>query len=284
MGVLQEKMRRDLRLRGFSTTTESSYLHYMRGYVRYFGVSPEKLNLEHVQKYHLHLIHRKLSPQSINVAMAAIRFFYLITLQKNWNEKAIPWMKVKRGVPVVLSPEEVGQLLNAVRDIKYRALLSTIYSAGLRIGEAVKLSAKDIDSRRMLIHVRFGKGNKERYSLLSSVLLELLRRYWVENRDDKSTYLFPCSRYPQKPVDRCLVRTILLTALKRSGIEKRVTLHTLRHSFATHLCENGVDIRQIQCLLGHSTISSTTIYAQIRDVSNLGVKSPLDKLQAKLIR
>ena len=284
MGVLQEKMRRDLRLRGFSSTTETSYLYSMRNYVRYFGISPEKLNLDHVQQYHLHLIHRKLSPQSINVAMAAIRFFYLITLQKNWKEDAIPWMKVKRGVPIVLSPEEVGQLLNAVRDIKYRALLSTVYSAGLRIAEALKLSAKDIDSQRMLIHVRFGKGGKERYSLLSSVLLELLRRYWVENRDDKSTWLFPCSRFPKQPVDRCLVRMILLTALKRSGIEKHVTLHTLRHSFATHLCENGVDIRQIQCLLGHATISSTTIYAQIRDVSNLGIKSPLDTLKTRLIR
>jgi len=284
MGILQEKMRRDLRLRGFCSNTVSSYLRYMREYVRYFGIPPDKLNLEHVHRYHLHLIEKELSPQSINVAMAAIRFFYLITLNRNWSEKAIPWMKVKRSVPVVLSPEEVGQLLNAVRDIKYRALFSTIYSAGLRIGEAVRLSAKDIDSHRMLIHVRFGKGGKERYTVLSSVLLELLRRYWTENHDDKSTWLFPCSKFPKRPVDRCLVRTILVTALKRSGIEKRVTLHTLRHSFATHLCENGVDIRQIQCLLGHSAISSTTIYAQIRDVGNLGIKSPLDKLALKLIR
>jgi integrase/recombinase XerD len=283
MGVLQEKMRRDLRTRGFSPSTENHYLRHMRSFVRYFGISPEKLNLDQIQQYHLHLIERGLSPQSVNLAMAAIRFFYLVTLSRSWKEDAIPWMKVKKQVPIVLSPQEVAKLINCVRDLKYRAIFTTIYSAGLRVGEAVRLGSQDIDSRRMLIHVRFGKGGKERYSILSPVLLEVLRRYWRESREDKSYWLFP-SPEPTKPVDRTLLRQILLTSIKRSGIQKRVTIHTLRHCFATHLLENGVDIRYIQSLLGHATISSTTRYAQVRDVSKLGLKSPLDAIASKLIR
>lgn len=283
MGVLQEKMRRDLRTRGFSPSTEAHYLREMRSFVRYFGISPDKLNLEKVQQYHLHLTEKGLAPQSVNLAMAAIRFFYLVTLFRPWKEDAIPWMKVKRRVPIVLSQQEVALLLNCVRDLKYRTIFTTIYSAGLRVGEAVRLCSKDIDGKRLLIHVRFGKGNKERYTILSPVLLELLRRYWRESREDKSYWLFP-SQEPTRPVDRTLLRHILLTAIKRSGIKKHVTIHTLRHCFATHLLENGADIRLIQCLLGHAQISSTTVYAQVRDVSKLGLKSPLDGIASKLIR
>jgi integrase/recombinase XerD len=281
MGVLREKMRRDLQLRGLSELTAAHYLRHMTAFVRYFGVSPDKLNLKQIQEYQLHLINKGLAPQSVNLAMAAIRFFFVITLSRNWKPDAIARVKVRRKVPIILSPQEVANLLNASQNLKCRAMLTTIYSAGLRVNELVHLTAKDIDSRRNLIHVRFGKGSRHRYTILSAALLKLLRYYWVKNPEDKSTWLFP-GKDPSKPMDRSSLNKVLVPALKRAGIKKRVTPHTLRHCFATHLLENGVDIRTIQCLLGHAVISSTTIYTQLRDVSSLGVLSPLDHIASKL--
>jgi site-specific recombinase XerD len=165
MGLLKEKMRRDLLTRGLSPVTLKQYLRQVERYVIFFGKSPDLLNLEEVQKYHLHLVERGLAPRTINLAMAAIRFFYCVTLKRDWKEDAIPWMKVGRKVPVILSAEEMRRLLTSIESIKYRAIIATLYSAGLRISEALKLSTKDIDSQRMLIHVRFGKGGKERYSI-----------------------------------------------------------------------------------------------------------------------
>jgi site-specific recombinase XerD len=276
MGLLKEQMRRALMTRGLSPVTQQQYLRQVERYVIFFGKSPDLLNLEEVQKYHLHLVEKKLAPRTINLAMAAIRFFYCVTLKRNWREDAIPWMKVGRKVPIILSPNEMRALLTSIESTKYRAILATLYSAGLRVSEALKLTAKDIDSSRMLIHVRFGKGNKERYSILSETLLFLLRAYWKENREDKSILLFPGTS-AGKPIHHGLVRRALLGALKRAGIEKRITLHSLRHSFASHMLENGCDIRTIQCVLGHSTISSTTIYTHVTSLARLGVKSPLDK-------
>lgn len=282
MGLLKEKMRRDLVTRGLSSATQNHYLRHVERYVVFFGKSPDLLNLEEVQKYHLYLVQKGLAPRSVNLSMAAIRFFYLVTLKRNWKEDAIPWMKVGRKVPIILSPEEMGRLLLAIESLKYRALLATIYSAGLRISEALALTAKDIDSQRMLIHVRYGKGGKERYSILSNRLLILLRGYWKKNREDKSVLLFPGTE-STKPIGRNLIRRALLTALGRSGIQKRITLHSLRHAFASHMLENGADIRTIQCLLGHSQISSTTIYTHVTSFSRLGVKSPLDTFPFTLI-
>jgi site-specific recombinase XerD len=207
--------------------------------------------------------------------MAAIRFFYCVTLKRDWRADAIPWMKVGRKVPIILSPEEVSKLLTSCDSIKYRAILAILYSAGLRISEALKLTAKDIDSQRMLIHVRYGKGNKERYSILSMRLLLLLRDYWKKNREDKTFLLFPGAS-PQKPVGNHLVRRALLVGLKKARIEKRITLHSLRHSFASHLLESGTDLRTIQSVLGHANFSSTCLYTHVTSLSRLGVKSPLD--------
>jgi site-specific recombinase XerD len=276
MGLLKEKMRRDLLTRGLSPVTEKQYLRQVERYVIFFGKSPDLLNLEEVQKYHIHLVERGLAPRSINLAMAAIRFFYCVTLKKDWGVDAIPWMKVGRKVPVILSPDEVRRLLTSIESTKYRAIVATMYSSGLRISEALKLSAKDIDSQRMLIHVRHGKGGKQRYSILSKALLFLLRAYWKKNREDKSILLFPGSR-PEKTLEQNLVRRALLSGLKKANIEKRTTLHTIRHCFATHLLEGGCDIRIIQVLLGHSNISSTTIYSHVASLSRIGVKSPLDR-------
>ena len=270
-----------MKLRGLSELTEAHYLRHMIAFVRYFGVSPDNLNLKQIHEYQLHLINRCLAPQSVNLAMAAIRFFFVITLGRNWKSDAIPRMKVRRKVPIILSPEEVANLLNASQNLKCRVMLTTIYSAGLRVNELVHLTAKDIDSRRNLIHVRFGKGSRQRYTILSAALLKLLRYYWIKNTEDKSSWLFP-GKKPSKPMDRSSLNKVLVPALKRAGIKKRVTPHTLRHCFATHMLENGADIRTIQCLLGHAVISSTTIYTQLRDVGSLGVQSPLEHIASKL--
>jgi integrase/recombinase XerD len=283
MGVLQEKMRQDLQLRGRSVLTEETYLRHMTTFVRYFGVSPDKLNEEQIREYQLHLINKGLAPQSVNLAMASIRFFFVITLGRNWDANALPRVKVRRKVPIILSPEEAARLLNASPDLKYRAMLSTLYSAGLRVNELVHLTAKDIDSQRNLIHVRYGKGSRQRYTILSAELLKLLRQYWVANREDKSTWLFP-AKDPSKPMERHILNKALGPIVKRAGIKKRVTPHTLRHCFATHLLEQGVDIRTIQCLLGHAVISSTTIYTQLRDVGSLGIRSPLEHIASKLTK
>jgi site-specific recombinase XerD len=281
MGLLQEKMRSDIRLRGFSKVTEKAYLETMRAFVRHFGISPDKLDLEQIRQYQLYLVRRGLSPSSVNRYMAAIKFFYLVTLHKNWRDDSIPWMKQKKKVPVVLSQDEVALILNQAAPLKYRTILTVIYSAGLRISEARHLTAADIDSDRMVIHVRYGKGSKERYTMLSPTTLRLLRRYWVKCKQDKSTWLFP-SPHRTEPISSSSINKMFNLAVKNCGIQKKVVVHSLRHGFATHLLEQGVDIRIIQCLLGHATISSTTKYTHFRDPRALGIESPIETIASKL--
>ncbi len=281
MGLLQEKMRGDIRLRGLSRLTEKAYIESMKAFVRHFGISPHKLDLDCIRQYQLHLIHRGLSPASVNRYMAAIKFFYLVTLHKNWREDSIPWMKQKKKVPIILSQDEVALILNHASPLKYKAILTVIYSAGLRISEARHMTASDIDSGRMLIHVRFGKGLKERYTCLSLTTLHLLRRYWVECKQDKSTWLFPSSNR-KEPISSSSINKMFNLAVEKAGIQKRVVVHSMRHAFATHLLEKGVDIRIIQCLLGHSVISSTVAYTHVRDPRALGIESPIESIASKL--
>ena len=283
MVLLQEKMRNELRVRGLSRLTEEHYIRHWTRFARFFGISPKKLNLKHVLKYQSHLVERGLAPSSINLSMAAIRFFYVVTLKRNWRPDSIPWMKKKSRVPTILSPGEVAELLNSVKNLKHRAILTVIYSAGLRVNEVIHLTVKDIDSKRMLLHIRHGKGSKERYSLLSPILLLLLRRYWKWSTEDKSNWLFP-GEDSRNPITRGSVRCMVRKAVKQSAIQKKVSPHTLRHCFATHLLENGVDIRKIQHLLGHSSIASTTIYTRVTDATSQAVKSPLDSISLKLTR
>jgi integrase/recombinase XerD len=283
MVLLREKMRNDLRVRGLSALTEEHYIRHWTRFVRFFGISPKKLNLKHVHKYQSHLVKRGLAAGSINISMAAIRFFFMVTLKRNWRQDAVPWMRKKRKVPVILSPIEVEGLLNSVKNMKHRAVLTVIYAAGLRINEVVHLTAGDIDSQRMLIHVKYGKGAKERYTILSPTLLHLLRNYWKSSREDKSNWLFP-GEDPKKPFTIGSVQHMMRKAVGRLGIQKKVSAHTLRHCFATHLLENGVDIRRIQHLLGHSSIASTTIYTRVTDATSQAVKSPLDSISVNITR
>jgi site-specific recombinase XerD len=283
MGAMKQKMIQDMKTRGLKDSTVRNYLTGCIRLIKHCGKPPEQIDLPEIQKFHLHLIEKeKLSPQTVNLYIAGVRFLFNTTLDRKWGDQAFPHMKVPKTLPVILSPEQIAELINAVPDIKYRALLTTIYSAGLRVNEALHLEAKDIMSARHQIHVRHGKGNKERFTILSDSLLKVLRHYWVRSAECKLHFLFP-GQDPTHPLSSASVRKVLSEAKTRIGIHEKIRVHSLRHAFATHLLESGTDIRVIQILLGHSTISTTELYARLRDVSKAGVKSPLDAIAGKLI-
>lgn len=282
MGELKEKMIRDIKNRGLSDSTCQKYILGVIRLIKYWRKRPEIITLEEIQKYQFHLAEQeKLSAQTVNLYMAGIKFLYLKTLGMKWDSAVIPYMKVKRQLPIILSRPQVAELLNAVEGIKYRAILTLIYSAGLRVDEAVHVSAKDILTERHQIHVRKGKGGKERFAILSDTLLQLLRRYWKTSAECKDHYLFP-GQDPTKPITPSSIRKVLTATKTKIGIHEKLKVHSLRHCFATHLLESGVDIRIIQILLGHATISSTEIYTHLRDFREAGIKSPLDAIAKKI--
>lgn len=284
MGALREKMIRDLTNRGRSEGTITRYVEAVVALVKYYRRSPDLITLEEVQKYQEHLIvARGLSPQTVNLYMAGIRFLYTTTLLRDWDDRAIPRVKVKRRLPILLSQNQIASLINAVTDLKYRSIIMTLYSAGLRVREATHLQAQDIQSDRMQIHVRFGKGGKERYSVLSELLLTELRRYWKQSPEIKKDWLFP-GEDPTKPITTSSVRKVLKEAKERIGIEAKIQCHSLRHCFATELLEKNVNLRVIQLLLGHACLSSTERYTHLRDQRGCGVKSPLDVIAEKILR
>jgi site-specific recombinase XerD len=266
----------DMRLRNFAPGTVSVYVNCVARFARHFGKSPELLGPEDVRAYLLHLIEqRRPSWSYYNQIVQALRFLYKVTLGRDWALEYIAYPKQPKRLPVVLSPTEVTRFFAAVGRLKDRALLMTAYAAGLRISEVAALRVEDIDSRRMVIRVRQGKGRKDRYVMLSPRLLDLLRRYWKAARP--RTWLFP-GQTPDRPVS---VRTVTRTcrrALQAAGLEKRVTVHTLRHSFATHLLEAGTDLRTIQVLLGHASPRTTAVYTHVSPAAVRATISPLDRL------
>lgn len=277
MTPLRQRMIEDMQIRNFATTTQRSYTHYVADYAKYFNRSPKDLDLEAVRQYQLYLAQeRKLSPQSINTFVSAVQFVYLITLEMPWDKHDFPRARLEEKLPVVLAPDEVQRFLDHVTGVKYRAVLLTCYGAGLRISEAVSLKPSDIDSSRMLIRVEHGKGGKDRYAMLSPCLLEVLRGYFRLLRP-VAPWLFPSWR-PHLHLSAGAVRTVCREAWKRSGLNKRVTPHMLRHSFATHLLERGVDTRVIQALLGHSRIDTTARYVAVSPATISATASPLDQL------
>jgi site-specific recombinase XerD len=274
----------DMQLRGLDPKTQRNYIHHVAAFARYFGKSPDLLDVEAVRQYQLYLLNeRKLSAEAINQYISSIKFLYLITLEMPWTDEYFPRVRRPHKLPVVLSQEEVLAFFDHVPGLKYRAALMTCYGAGLRISEAVALRVGDLDSQRMLIRVEQGKGHKDRYAMLSPRLLQVLRRYYCalhpERRGpaDPAEYLFPSWR---KEHHMCTTSLQLACreAAVRAGIAKRCTVHTLRHSFATHLLENGTDLRVIQALLGHSQITTTTRYTAVSPRVVAGTLSPLDKL------
>lgn len=274
MTPLRRRMFEDMQLRNFSASTQRSYIHYIADFAKYYNLSPEKLGLDEIRNYQLYLVQeRQLAPQSVNCFVSAVRFLYTHTLEVPWSGAEIPYAKVPEKLPCVLSPEEVEQFFGAIALPRHRAVLMLCYGSGLRISEACGLRVDDIDSKRMLIHVREGKGGKDRFTVLSHRLLIVLREYWKIERS--RPWLFPTAR-PDEHIHPAAIQQICRDAARIAGIPKRVTPHLLRHSFATHLLESGTDTRVIQVLLGHRRIDTTARYAAVGPRSLGQVQSPLD--------
>lgn len=279
MTLLRQRMIDEMRLRNFAPGTQTNYLHHITGLASYYGLSPDKLDLEAIREYMVYLIEdRKLSAESVNQFVSAASFCFLEVLEMPWGREQFPRARRRHRLPVVLSQEEVMLFFEHVPGLKYRAILMTCYGAGLRISEAVSLKVSSIDSKRMLIRVEQGKGGKDRYVTLSMRLLEMLRTWWRATRP--SDWLFPGWRTASH-VSAASVQTACREAGLRSGLRKKITAHSLRHSFATHLLEGGTDIRVIQALLGHSSIETTAHYTAVTPGTLGTVITPLDRLEPR---
>jgi integrase/recombinase XerD len=276
MGKFRDRMERDLQIRGFSPSTQQCYLARMKAMVRFFMRSPDELTLEDINAYQQHLTRdRKVGWETFNQSVGAIRFFYGVTLEKDWDIQRIPYQKTGRKLPVVLSCEEVSKLFEAVTNLKHRSMLMTAYAAGLRASEVTHLRVGDIDGQRMVVRVEQSKGRQDRYVMLSHKLLVILREYW---RAYRTTHWLFAGQNPAQPLTRASVHKVFRKAKIKAGIAKRATVHTLRHSFATHLLESGVNIRTIQLLLGHRSLRSTQIYTHVARDYLGDTPSPLDIL------
>ena len=275
MSPLRRRMIEDMTIRNLSPATQQSYLHAVSKFSRYFGRSPDRLGLEDVRAYQVHLTSKGVSWGSLNQAVCALRFFYGVTLGQATIPERIPYARQPRKLPTVLSADEVVRFLEAVSSLKARVALTTAYAGGLRVSEVAALKVSDIDSRRMLIRIEHGKGGKERYVMLSGVLLGILRDYWQSARP--RPFLFP-GRPADKPIDPNVLHAACRSATVAAGLDKRVSVHVLRRSFASHLLESGVDIRIIQVLLGHDNLSTTALYARVSTGVIAATSSPLDRL------
>jgi integrase/recombinase XerD len=276
---LRQRMIDDMTIRNLSPLTQKAYIRAVAKFSLFYRQSPDKLTFEDVRNYQLHLMSRGLQVATIIPIMCALRFFYGTTLGLSGVAEQIPLARKADTLPVVLARDEVVRFLRAVPDLKMRTAFITIYSAGLRVSEAVALTARDIDSARMVLHVRQGKGRKDRYVMLSEQLLTILRDYW--KRERPQLWLFP-GPDPSRPITTRSVQRACRQAARAAGLDKIVTVHTLRHSFATHLLEQGVDIRVIQDLLGHRHITSTTRYARVALNTIRQIQSPLELLNIGL--
>ena len=280
VSALRQRMIDDMTIRNMSPNTQNAYIRAVKNFSKFFGRSPDKLSFEDVRAYQLHLVSRGLQAATIIPIMCAIRFFYGTTLGRPNVAEHIPLARKADTLPAILTRDQVVSFLKAVPDLEMRTIFITIYSAGLRVSEAVALTARDIDSANMVIHVRQGKGRKDRYIMLSVQLLAILRAYW------KCTHLqdilFP-GPDPKRPITVRSVQRACRDAVRTASLDPSVTVHTLRHSFATHLLEQGVDIRVIQDLLGHRHITSTTRYARVALGTIRQIQSPLELLNIELL-
>lgn len=277
MGALRRRMEEDLKLKGFSPCTQKVYLLYCRKFAAHYGRSPEELGEEEIRKFLLHLIQiEQVSYATYRQILAALKFLYSVTLNREWEVGRIPYPKHrKRKLPGVLNNDQLLALLQALRSPKHRAILTSCYAAGLRIGEACQLHVDDLDSSRMVIRVRQGKGCKERYTLLSPRLLEMLRCYWRIYRP--MDWLFP-GLTEAGHISPGTVRQVFRKARDEAGIGRWCTPHSLRHAFATHLLDRGTDLVVIQALLGHTSIKTTSIYTHVTIEHIQKTGSPLDHL------
>jgi integrase/recombinase XerD len=275
MKPLREQFIQQLQLKGYSPRTIKNYVDCIVLLAKYYNTSPDLLTIEQIRDYFLYSLNvRKLSKSWMNQTISALKILFVEVLKRDWNRLDIPRPKHEKKLPLVLSKQEVQKILDAHSNIKHKALLMITYSAGLRVSETRHLKISDIDSSRMLIRVEQGKGNKDRYTVLAPKALELLRVYWKLYKPKK--WLFE-NRYGE-PVPESTAQKILKNALEKSDIKKKASIHTLRHSFATHLLEQGVSLPIIQQLLGHKSLKTTSGYLHVQQYSIDAVRSPLDTL------
>ncbi|REE07252.1 site-specific recombinase XerD [Paraburkholderia sp. BL27I4N3] len=279
---LRQRMTDDMRMRQLAPKTQAGYLRVVREFTRFLGRSPDTATVEDLRRYQLHLVDHGVSPVSLNAAITGLKFFFEITLHEPDLMARMQPVRVPRVLPVVLSPDEVGRLIAATGNLKHQTALSVAYGAGLRASEVVALKVGDVDGQRMTLRIEQGKGRKDRYAMLSPVLLERLRVWWrvahAQGRMLERGWLFP-GLDPVDPLSTRQLNRAIHAAAEAANIDKRVSMHTLRHSFATHLLEQKVDIRVIQVLLGHKKLETTALYAQVATDLLREVISPLEKLQ-----
>jgi len=278
---LRQRMIDDMTARRFTEDTQRDYVRNVRNFAAFLGRSPDTATREDLRRFQLHLAQQQIGSPTINAAIAALRFFFNVTLERPDLVRPLRTVNEPRRAPVVLSPEEVALLLEAAPGLKYKAALSVAYGAGLRVSEVANLKVSDIDSQRMTLRVEQGKGQRDRYVMLSPQLLELLRDWWDAARPQ--VWLFP-GQNPVNPMTARQLNRAVHAAKLLAGISKRVSPHTLRHSFATHLLEQGVDIRVIQVLLGHAKLETTALYTRVAVNTIRDIKSPLERLGVNLAK
>jgi len=278
---LRQRMIDDMTARRFKEKVQKDYIRHVRTFAAFLGRSPDTATSEDLRGFQLHLAQQQIGAPTINSAIAALRFFFIVTLERPDLVRPLRIVTEPRKAPVVLSREEVARLLEAAPGLKYKAALSVAYGAGLRVSEVANLKVSDIDSERMTLRVEQGKGQRDRYVMLAPQLLELLRDWWHAARPQ--VWLFP-GQNPINPVTARQLNRAVTAAKNLAGISKRVSPHTLRHSFATHLLEQNVDIRVIQVLLGHAKLETTALYTRVAVNTIRDVKSPLERISLKLTK
>jgi site-specific recombinase XerD len=277
MTPLRQRMLQDMQMRNLSPHTQQAYIRAVARLAAFYKLSPDRLDPEQVRNFLVHLVGQRVSFSLFNQVRCALILFYRVTLGRDWTFDRIGCQKQPKRLPVVLSQEEMTQFFAAIDRLKYRALFMAVYGCGLRVSEVVALRAEDIDSKRMVLGVCQGKGMKDRYVMLSPKLLEVLREYYKAFRPTATLFF---GRDKARPLDRGTVLLACRRFARRAGLRKRVTVHTLRHSFATHLLEAGVDLRTIQALLGHRSLRTTALYTFVSTQRVAATPSPLDLLGA----
>ena len=272
---LRRRMIEDMTVRHFKEKVQKDYIRHVKNFTVFLGRSPDTATSEDLRLFQLHMTRNQVSAASVNCAIVALRFFVKVTLERADLVRRLTFVREPRKAPIVLSPEEVARLLEAAPGVKYKAALGVAYGAGLRVSEVVALKVSDIDSQRMMLRVEQGKGHKDRYVMLSPQLLELLRDWWRIARP--RAWLFP-GQNPINPMTARQLNRACHAAARMAEITKRVTPHTLRHSFATHLLEQNIDIRIIQVLLGHAKLDTTALYTRVAVNTIREVMSPLERL------
>jgi len=272
---LRQRMIEDMTMRNFVEKTRNDYIRQVKTFTAFLGRSPDQAIPDDLRRFQLHQTRAGVRPPSINGSVAALRFFFTVTLDRPEMARHLTFVREPRKLPAVLSPEEVARLLEAAAGPKYKAALGAAYAAGLRVSEVVALKVSDIDSERLLLRIEQGKGGKDRFAMLSPQLLELLRDWYRIARP--AVWLFP-GRDPMLPLTTRQLALAVEAAANMAEIKKRVTPHTLRHSFATHLLEQKTDVRLIQVLLGHAKLETTILYTQVATNVIRAVMSPLDRL------